>query len=448
MALQLLGVALIAMIVALMASIPLSATGFYLNQQGAMSMGRVDAGNTVAADNLSTIFFNPAGLTDIVGSPQVSKIPFQFDFHLIVPSNDQVNRGSMVASPGTLGSLVPIGGTNGHNPTDPTPIGNVYVAVPLLHGRAAAGFGFNSPFGLSTTFNPDWFGRYDSIDASLKTYNYSFVGAYRFKSRLTVGGGFDVQHANASLTTAIPNPVTPGGPTVATDGRISTTGGANTPGFNVGALFNINKTSRVGVHYRSSMKHEVSGSSTITGFSGALASLNGQVGARANLNLPAIVSLGISTRVHPSVLLFGEAAWFGWNTFNEIRIRFSDGRPDAVRPLNYRDAYSVAAGAEYAVNAKWSARGGIHFDTTPTVDSFRETTAPDSDRLWVGFGASVRVANNAHIDVAYNHAFFRDTTIGVTRTFFDNSPLATTAVLSANVNTAVNNLAAGLRFGF
>ena len=96
------------------------------------------------------------------------------------------------------------------------------------------GIGINVPFGLETRSSDEWFGRYDAIEASLRTINIGFVGAYRFESGLAIGGGIDIQYARTSLTSAIPNPLVPGGPTAATDGRIFTSGHDWTPGFHVG----------------------------------------------------------------------------------------------------------------------------------------------------------------------------------------------------------------------
>ena len=66
---------------------------------------------------------------------------------------------------------------------------NFYAARPIAGGRAAVGLGLNAPFGLATSFSPDWHGRYDAIEASLRTINVSAVGAYQFDSGLSVGGG-------------------------------------------------------------------------------------------------------------------------------------------------------------------------------------------------------------------------------------------------------------------
>jgi hypothetical protein len=70
----------------------------------------VDAGNTVVADELGTIFFNPAGLTEIWRDvdPADEKTRVALGLHLIVPRSDQRNRHCTVTSPGTEGLFVPI----------------------------------------------------------------------------------------------------------------------------------------------------------------------------------------------------------------------------------------------------------------------------------------------------------------------------------------------------
>src|SRR5262249_10988296 len=71
-AVQLLGIAL-----AIALPARAFATGFYINQQSVRGLGRVDAGNTVAADDLSTIFFNPAGLMEVARDRQRKEIQIE-----------------------------------------------------------------------------------------------------------------------------------------------------------------------------------------------------------------------------------------------------------------------------------------------------------------------------------------------------------------------------------
>jgi long-chain fatty acid transport protein len=436
------------LLVGLAAGQPAGATGFYINQQSVRGLGRVDSGNTVAADDLGTIFFNPAGLPRVWSDKPRDRIRIAVGLHLIVPRSDQRNLGSAAASPGTLGAYVPVGGGNAHNTTDPTPVPNFYMAVPVRDGRGAIGLGMNAPFGLATTFSPDWSGRYDATEASLRTVNVSLVGAYRVTRALSIGGGLDVQYAKTLLTSAIPNPLTPGGPAAATDARIRTEGHAYTPGFNAGLLFDLDAETRVGFHYRSAITHDIGGTSEFTGLPAPLAAFNGLVDARADIDLPSITSAGVRRTVGDRWTLLGEVEWFDWSRFTEIRITYGDGRPDGVRPANYRDAYAIAVGAEHALSTGWTARGGIHYDTTPTVDAYRDSTVPDADRLWLGLGASYQVSDRTRFDFGVTHAFFRDTDVSVTRTFFDDTPLATAVRINSRVTTVVNTIAVDFRYAF
>ena len=425
-----------------------SATGFFINQQGVRTLGRVDAGNTVAADELSTIFYNPAALPRIFQEPQTSRIRVSAGAQLIIPRSDQRNRGTVAATPGTLGNFVPLDGGDSHNGTDPTPVPNFYFAMANASGRGAIGIGLNAPFGLAIEFDPGWHGRYDATFAELKTMNASIVGAYHFDSGVSVGGGLDVQRATTKLRGAIPNPLVPGGPTAATDATIETSGDGVTVGFNVGLLYTMAGDMRFGVHYRSPMKHDISGTSEVRNLPAALGPFNGVVDATADINLPAITTIGVGKALSSDWLLLGEFGWFDWSTFEEVRIRFADGRPDAVRPTRYRDAYSYAVGAEYLVDDRWTARGGLHYDTTPTVDAYRDTTVPDAERFWLGLGATLRANDRFELDLAFTHAFFSDTNINLTRTFFDGTPAATSVNIRNDVTTAINTVAVDFRFRF
>lgn len=423
-----------------------SATGFYVNQQGVMALGRVFAGSSVAADDLATIFFNPAGLGRVVRETPKRK-HIAVAAHLISPRSDQRARLAVATTPGSANTPVPITGGDAHNPTGITPVLNGYWASPV-GDRGAWGIGVNFPFGLKARFDPDWHGRYDATEASLLTINVSAVGAYRFDSGLSVGGGIDLQSAKTVLASAIPDPLAPGGPSAATDARIRTEGKAFTVGFNVGVIYELTADTHVAAHYRSGMKHRIDGTSDVAGLTGPLAFLNGTVGADATLRLPSIVSFGVRTKVGKQIIALSELQWFNWSTFDEVRIRFADGRPDAVRVQNYRDAWAFAAGVEYPMSTTWTARGGLRYDATPTVDGYRDTIVPDAKRLWLGAGTTWAITDNFKLDLAFNHVFFSDTSIALTRTFFDGTPLASAVTMESGVSTVVNTIAGGLRFGF
>jgi long-chain fatty acid transport protein len=417
-----------------------SATGFFVNQQSVQGRARVDAGNSSAADELGTVFFNPAALPAMFGDGR-GDLRFAFGVQLIVPRSTQTNAGTTASS---LGADIPVDGQRSHDPTDPSPIPNLYLAKKLTD-NAAVGVGINFPFGLAIKSPSDWFGRYDAIEASLTTINTSVVGAWRFDNGVAIGGGVDLQYAYTKLVTAIPYPFAI---SAATDGRVETKGHAWTPGYNIGIHYvTPDGNTKLGAHYRSGMKQEIKGDATFSGLLAPFDTLNGTYGARADLNLPAIATAGVWQRVSRDVDVMAEFEWYQWSKFDEIRTRL-DGLPDAVRITNYRDTFAAAVGADYRVRRDLTLRGGLKYDRTPTRDGFRDTTVPDSNRLWLGLGASWQLASGSFIDFAFNHVFFKDTTVDTTRTFFDGTPAATSIHTLGDVSAVVNTIAFNVRCAF
>lgn len=439
----------IAILVALWVAGPALATGFFVDQQSVKGIGRAGAGNVTAADELGTLFFNPAGLTELWRNGEMQP-RLSVGVQLIVPRGTIRDSGSTATTLGSGLVASPITGPNSSNPTDPTPIPNIYWAMPLDQGRSALGLAVNFPFGLATKFKPGWYGRYDATEASLRTVNVGLVGAHRFAEQgLSAGFGIDLQYANSTLASALPDPLNPGGPTAATDGRTETNGHAWSPGFNVGVLLPLGPHTSVGAHYRSGMTHHLEGSTLVEGLTGPLAAFNGRMPSRADLRLPAVASLGVRHALIPDRLfLMADVEWYDWSRFNEVRVRFPSGASDAVRPTGYRDALALALGAEYKVSRDVTTRAGIRFDQTPTVDGLRDTTVPDADRLWLAFGATIRRSSNATLDLAFTHAMFRRSTIALTRDFYAGSALATSVNIHGRVHSVVNTISIEGRWAF
>ncbi len=429
---------------------PAAATGFFLNQQSVQGLGRTDAGNAVAANDASTVYYNPAGLPLLWrdGAARETDTLFAFGTHVIIPRSDHINTGSTAATFATGGAPVSYAGPNVSNPTDPTPVPNIFIARRLAGGDGAIGLGVTSPYGLSAKFGNDWFGRYDSIEVSLRTVNIAAVGAWQVTPRFSIGGGLDVQYAQTKLVQAIPNPLLAGGPTVATDARGESTGSAWTPGFNVGVLFQPDEATRLGLHYRSGMRHKITGTAVTSGLPAALAAGNGAVGARSLLKLPAVLSAGASRRISNELTLYGGIDWFGWSTLNELRVSFDNGTADAVRTANFRNALAYSIGAEYAQSPALTLRGGVQWDYTPTVDGFRDTTVPDSNRLVLAAGASYRVSRQTHLDFAVNHVMFRAAAISITRNFFGGTAVASSTTVNDIVTPRIDTISLQLRYAF
>ncbi len=134
------------------------ASGFYLTQQSARSVGRAAAGQVAGADDAATVTANPAGMTELGGAQIMGGAS------VLIADTSFRNRGSAATTPGTGGAPFAYAGDNGGNPFQPEAVPNVYAAIPLSGTPLWFGIGVTSPFGLSLDYGADWFGRYDFIE--------------------------------------------------------------------------------------------------------------------------------------------------------------------------------------------------------------------------------------------------------------------------------------------
>jgi len=419
------------------------ASGFYLTQQSVPGVGRATAGQVAVAEDASTVVSNPAGMTELGGAQVLAGVS------VLLPKTSFDDRGSSAGTPGTGGGDVAYGGGSGGNPFGPEAPPHAYAALPVGAGSDLwLGIGIATPFGLSLDYGSDWFGRYDSIESSLATVDVAMAVAYRVMDGLSVGGGVNVQSLDVRLTSAIPDTLAAGGPTAATDGRSVLRGDDVSVGFNAGILAEPVAGTRIGIHYRSAITHTLKGRVKTSGLGGPLADANGSADARADIRLPDIVSAGVAQAVGPRLTLLGEAQWFNWSRFGEVRVRLRDGGGELVLPQDYEDAWAVAVGGEYRCSDDLDLRAGLRYETTPTSDRFRSTGVPEGNNFSAGVGLSYRVAGGMVVDLAAFHTRARAGNVSLSRTFFEGTPAEGTVEVKGRARTHATTAALGLRYRF
>jgi long-chain fatty acid transport protein len=418
---------------------PALATGFYVPQQTAYGAGRANAGNAAMAAEASTVFFNPAGMTRLDGAEVLLGV------NVVTPSDDLSNRGTTLSAPATGGVPASVIGGTGRNPGAPTPVASLFYARPVGE-RLWFGLALTSPFGLRLEYDSDWFGRYDSVESEFKTIDLAPSLAWRLNDQLSVGAGLNIQYADATLTNAVPNTLSPAAGNPATDGFSKLTGTDWVLGFNIGLLWSLTESTRVGLHYRSKMDHTLDGENNISGLTGPLAALNGSFDTRMRLSLPAVLSAGIAHEFGPRTTLLGEAQWFGWSCFDDLRIQYDNGTPSILLSQDYRDTYTLSTGIEHRWRDAWTLRAGVQYDRTPTQDRERNTAVPDANRLWTAVGFSYRFTERTEVSVAFQHVFFDQGEIDNDRGYFGGTPIAGTVTTRARVDAMVNTLSLALRY--
>jgi long-chain fatty acid transport protein len=436
------GIGAVLALSALAASGAASAAGFYIQEQSAAGVGRAQAGNVAISDDASTIYYNPAGMTQLPG------IQVDQGINLLVPDAGLKDQGTVDHSPFAANSRP--GGGDGGNPGSATPLGSFYVSAQIPDQQVWVGLGVTVPYGFAAKYDQNSFARYDSIDSYVETFDFAPTIAIKLNDWLSFGIGLDEQYAYVTLRSAVPDAFAIGGPSIATDGRLTLSGHTWSTGFNGGLLITPDPDTKIGLSYRFGIQQNIRGQLQIANLPGLLSVVNGQVSGTAALDEPDIVQAGFARKITPQLTLLGEFDFFTWSNFQAIDIHTHSALiGNLVTTENYRDTVAVSLGAEYQLDEQWRLRGGFKYDQTPTVDGFRDTRVPDTDRYIIAAGFHYDYDSHIGIDAGYSHLFAPDSSINVHREFFTTTPaILTSSDVRAQAHLSVDILSAGLSYKF
>lgn len=389
---------------------PVAASGFALREQSATGIGNAFAGATAGAEDITFMFFNPAGLTRHSGNQIVGV------GSLILP------RTHFEYVSGTTAAGIPIGGGDGGKDAAVDAFVPAAYALWDVHPRLKLALAVNVPFGLETDYDDGWVGRYHGLRSRLRTATVTPTAAYQINDMFSVGAGLQVQYIDAKLTSAIDfgsAGAAVGIPTALPtqqDGLVDLKGSDIGIGFTLGLLFEPWTGTRLGVGYRSAIHHTFDGDADFeldnAGIGAALSAASGRfvdTGISVDLTTPDSLSFGAYHEIGERWAVMAEAAWTNWSRFRELRVQFDNpAEPDSVTREDWRDTWFFAAGATFRLSEKWTLRSGIAYDQSPIPADRRTPRIPSNDRTWISLGASYQPMQRLSIGFGYTHIFLKD----------------------------------------
>lgn len=403
------------------------AAGFQLKEQSSAMQGHSFAGATAKADDLSTMFFNPAGMTRLEEGTHAS-----LTSAWIIPSAE-FEATAVVAGAGGAPTIADNDGGDA----------GVAALVPSFYGATSfgdkwrAGIAVNTPFGLSTKYNNGWVGRYYALESELMTINVAPTLAYKFSDTFSIGGNVQAQYAKAKLTNAINL-----GALALPDGHAKLQGDDIAFGYGFGALWQAAPDTRVGLNYRSRIKHNLEGDINITAPGAPPLAALADASIEAKLTTPDVLSLGVAHEMNEQWTLLGDVAWTNWSLFDRLTVRNqSNGAIRQDVDESWHDTVFIAGGAEYKHSPEWTFRGGVAFDKGAVGTDHRTFRVPESNRYWISTGATYAFAPSASLDLSYTYIHARDSEVIEDDTVANGS---VTGDFEANVNI----LTAGVNFKF
>jgi long-chain fatty acid transport protein len=397
-------------------AVPMTASGagFSLVEQGVRGLGYAYAGSAAIGDDASTIYFNPAAMTRLEGREMTG------GFSLIDL------RGDFTKESATDAIGQPISGGEGGNIGDgASAIPNIYYHHPI-NETTHFGIGIGVPFGLATDYEDDSIFRYQARRSEVGIVNINPSIAWKANDHWSVGVGFNVQYMQVELSNAVdfgavcfsqvdPTTCSALGLTPQNaDGSAVISGSGVGYGYNIGVLGEGERT-RVGIHYRSQVKHDLTGDARFEGrpaiFEDPNAEHNPFDNSRvdAGFRAPWTASLSIAHELSDRMTLLGDFSYMGWSSFDELRVEYRNpAQPDTVERQNYSDDVRYALGMNFDYNDRWIFRAGIAYDESPVSTDYRTARLPDDDRIWFSFGGTYRPSANNEIDFAFTHLMLDD----------------------------------------
>lgn len=393
-------------------------SAFELRENSVKAQGRAMAGSASATGDASVVANNPALMSTFDAKTfqlDVTAIDLKFEFE----------GGGSAAAGSPLEQ--PLRGGDGGNAGGVTPVPAMSFILPLTDRFEYLTLGamVSVPFGLATKYDDDWMGRYHAVESDVRIIDLTLAASLELSDRFSVGFGAIIEHSDVTLSNAIdfgsaicsnpatqqlcfmPDPVTgPFGPQK-NDGFVSVSGTDTSLGWTVGFNARPVDSLSLGYAYRSEVKHEVSGDADFTVPSNVATVLAGtgqfvDTGGGARLVLPASHTFSATWQATDRLALMGEASLTKWRSMDEVRIQFGNpAQPDSVEDYNWHDSWFYSIGAEYAINERFTLRGGIGRDESPIAFQHRTPRMPDQDRNWYAIGMTWAASDQLEISAAY-----------------------------------------------
>ena len=357
-----------------------SAAGFQLQNQAGAGNGNAFAGAAAVAEDASTVFFNPAGMT---------LLPTGHSFSL---AGTVLDRSVKFANAGTTSVTNPPTSANGKDAGATTLIPAIYWSY-AIDPSLRLGLGISPTFGNITDYGYDFVGRNSGYYAKLVQVNVNPSVAFKLREGLSFGAGLN--YATNESTFRQGYPLVP-------NASSEIKGDDSALGYNLGALMQVDADTRIALTYRSELRFRLDGHLDIS------ATPTTDFLATARLTTPATASLAASRKLGPKVEGLADLTWTGWGVVRNLDVvSKATGTTLATLSYNFRDSLRVGLGANYLYNDTWKFRVGTAWDQSPVRSAADRTmTLPDSDRVWLAFGARYRFNERSTVDFGYAHIFF------------------------------------------
>lgn len=347
------------------------AGGLYMYEVATSDIGFAGAGTAARAEDASTVYANPAGMTRLSGNQMTlgaQALYGSIDYKVNSQSATQQAFGG--GSPGNVVGWQPgASGFYSHSLSNDLKVG---VAV---YGN----------FGLALDYGGNWAGRNLATEATVLAMTIQPTVAYRLNDKWSVGAGLTANYGIFKLE------------------RKALVGGASNEekdtdweyGGRIGVMFEPSQSTRIGTVWTSEVKYDFNVNPTVTGLLGR--SHTFPVGA--SLNAPQQVMTSAYQRLSDRWVLTGNLGWQDWSRFSQSTVEVNGATTTTA--LKLQDTWHVALGTQYQYNATTKVNAGLAYDTSWYKSNNQASFALPSSQAWrFGLGVQYALSPKSELGVA------------------------------------------------
>ena len=341
-----------------------------LYEIGTEDVGLASAGYTARAQDPSTVFTNPAGMTRLDGTQATVAA--------------QVLYGDLGFTIGQ-GTSPGLGSADGGNPVGWFPGGGAFISY-SVSPDLKFGFAATGNVGLSGSYDSHWVGRYYVQEPTLVALSMAPSIAYRVSPQWSLGASLNAMYGKIRTQVAVN---TIGGP----DGQLVLQDYQWGFGANLGVLYEPTTNTRYGFVWNSPVKLDFSGPAQFSGLSHGLETVLGNHGLlNTNIGLGVTIPQGVNASFFNQIdnrwALLGSVGWQQWSKFGELEVGVDSSNPQSLtKNLNFKDTWHVAVGAQYQLNAPWRLDFGVGYDSEFQDNSRVSPMLPVNSAWRFGIGA-------------------------------------------------------------
>lgn len=332
------------------------------------------AGWPAAALDASTVYLNPAGMTRLSRTHFQSGISAMYSTIEFSPGPGTTNLGG---GGGNAGGLL---------------FGGPVFLSHSLSEDARLGVSLTVPYAVALDYGDDWVGRTFARETGLAVLDLQPAFATRLgDSGWSVGLGVHLQYAALRQKVAVDRSAMS-----LPDAELELDQDGFDAGLSLGALWEVTERTRFGIHYRSPVSHDLSGSRPAA--AGLTAATN------SDLKLPQLVGFGGYHALSDRWSVLADVGWSEWSAFDKapLHVEINPAVVGAI-PRRLADTWRVGVGLHYRPVERWLLQAGFAFDSAAANDRQRTPDLP-LDRQW-RFSAGAEWTVNPSARMGLNYTF-------------------------------------------